>query len=735
MKKNTRLVVVESPTKTKSISKYLGDEYIVMSSKGHIIDLPKSKLGVDVEHNFTPEYKTLHGKGTVISELKKAAKNVQEVYLATDLDREGEAISWHIASALGALDENGKIKKSAKDRFKRVVFPEITKDAVLEAFEKPHELDYNLIDAYQARRVLDRLVGYKLSPLLWKKIQYGLSAGRVQSVALRMIVEREEERNKFKSKPFFKIQLTTTKDDQQLSSDLTRINNENIEKKTTIKLFAGEYTYSETTIDTADKKDKILNSLREIGKVIVRETKSRTSSKKPSPPFSTSTLQRAASSRLSISPKRTMRLAQQLYEEGFITYHRTDSLFLSDKFIKPARKYIKENLGDKYLPDSPVLYKTHSKGAQEAHEAIRPTSIGELDAIRSKIASTLDEKAYKLYELIYKRALSSQMTPAQYRFDSIILETPSNGTYDLYQFSASGSTLVFDGYLKVWGRNGDDTDLPKVQEGESLDITNIEAIQKETAPPPRYNEASLIKALEEYGIGRPSTYAPTIDTIQYRNYVRKDSGALIPTDIGNAVSHLLTDHFKEIVDLNFTADMEKKFDEVAEGQIKWQTIIKDFYGPFEKKLESKEEELERSDYKIIKELDEKCPECGHNLVLKLGRYGKFYSCSNFPECKYAKPFVEKIDMHCPECSTGEIIIRHTRFGKTFYGCSNYPECDWASWTDPRSENYDPEKEKERRERAKQRAAKRAEEKATGKSTTKKTAKRKKATKKRTTKKK
>jgi DNA topoisomerase-1 len=398
-----------------------------------------------------------------------------------------------------------------------------------------------------------------------------------------------------------------------------------------------------------------------------------------------------------------MMLAQQLYEEGFITYHRTDSTFLSQQFIDNARSYIKAEHGDAYVPQTPNTFKTNQKNAQEAHEAIRPTSTDALSMQKTKIRSTLDERAADLFELIYKRSISSQMTPAVYENTTIKLISPENPSHS-YQFSASGSILVFDGYMKEWGRGNGDTDLPKVEKGEILTISRVESTEHTTTPPPRYNEASLIKALEENGIGRPSTYAPTIDTIQYRNYAYKENSALVPSDTGIAVSHLLTDHFEEIVDLGFTADMENKFDDIANGQAQWQAVIRDFYTPFEKKIELKDEELERKDYKIIKELDEKCPDCEHNLVLKIGKYGKFYSCSNFPDCKYAKPFVEKIDMQCPTCQTGDVIVRRTRFGKIFYGCSHYPDCDWASWTDPRSEGYDPEVEREKQEQRKARAA-------------------------------
>ncbi|MCA9391918.1 type I DNA topoisomerase [candidate division WWE3 bacterium] len=684
MPKKKNLVVVESPTKTKSIAKYLGKDFSVTSSKGHIIDLPKSKLGVDVENNYEPLYQPIRGKGNVIKELKKLAKTAGKIYLATDLDREGEAIAWHIASALEVLDKKGHLSKDSADKVKRVVFSEITKDAILEAFDHPRDFDYGLIDAYQARRVLDRLVGYKLSPLLWKKIQFGLSAGRVQSVALRLIVEREKEREDFKSTPYYKIAMNGVKEGKELTAELTHLDDEKIETKNKLSLFAGEYTYSQTLISTKEKLEELENDLKNAKTFIVSSFESATYSKKPSAPFSTSTLQRSASTRLGLTPKSTMYLAQQLYEEGYITYHRTDSFNLSEQFVSPARDYIKNEFGDEYLPDEAITYASSQKNAQEAHEAIRPTSVGDLKEASLEIEQKIEQKAAKLYELIYSRAVASQMTNAQYKRDTLTLKPNGNLNHD-YVFSAQGSILTFDGFIKMWGRTAEDRDIPQLKEGDVVDVNDITNSQHDTSPPPRYTDSSLIKDLEEHGIGRPSTYAPTIDTIIYRNYVGRESSALVPSDIGKAVTHLLVDHFPDIVDLSFTADMENQLDDVAEGKGVWQEIIDEFYKPFEETIEKKEEELERSDYKVIAELDEKCPDCDHILVSKLGRYGKFKSCSNFPECKYAAPFIEKIGMNCPDCKDGDIIIRHTKRGKIFYGCSNYPKCKWASWEDPRKE--------------------------------------------------
>ena len=679
---NTKLVIVESPAKTKSIAQYLGKDYKVVSSKGHVIDLPKSTLGVDVEHNFKPLYEPLRGKKKVITALNKEKQDASIIYLATDLDREGEAIAWHIASAFDFLNSKGHVKSTYKDKVQRVVFSEITKDAINQAFADPRGFDFNLVDAYQARRVLDRLVGYKLSPLLWKKIQYGLSAGRVQSVALRMIVEREEERERFQSETYYKVSVTLRDDGKEFEAQLTEIDRAPIQDKNTIQLFAGEYTYSKTSIQSQEQIDGITEDIQQTDQFRVVDVQSKQITKNPSAPFTTAAMQRTAATRLGFSPKKSMSLAQRLYEEGFITYHRTDSPQIAESFKEKIRQHVVEAYGKKYLGDSKKKKTAPAENAQEAHEAIRPTEIDNQQKISQKVAKKLDDDARDLYDLIAARAIASEMSPAVYTNTTLEL-TPSKELNTNYTFTAHGSILEFDGFIKVWSRSSDDTDLPSLKPDDLVTKIHDESSEHSTNPPPRYSQASLIKEMEAHGIGRPSTYAPTIDTLEGRNYVSIESRYLFPSDFGRAVTHLLRDHFPEIVDLQFTASLEKQLDDIALGKEKWQSVIREFYEPFETKLQVKDSNLERKDYKVIRELDEQCPECKHPLVLKLGRYGKFYSCSNFPDCKYAKPFVEKIDMSCPDCDDGEIIIRQTKRGKRFYGCTNYPDCQWASWNDPR----------------------------------------------------
>lgn len=685
------LVIVESPTKTKTIGKYLGDDYTVISSKGHIIDLPTSKLGIDTENNFLPQYEPLKGKKTVIKELQECAKEADQVYLATDLDREGEAIAWHIAQSIGALKTNKDGRQTTKENVTRVVFAEITKTAIAEAFANPRGMDFNLVDAYQARRVLDRLVGYKLSPLLWKKIQYGLSAGRVQSIALRLVVERENERERFQSEPYFKINVDLGLEPTSLNADLVSIDDESITFRNRIKLFAGEYSFNSTVLRDQAKVESIATEIKETDNFIVISAQTKSLQKSPPTPFTTATLQRAAATRLHLTPKQTMMFAQKLYEEGFITYHRTDSVNLSKQFLETVRSYIKDTYGNTYLPEKERLYGKKQANAQEAHEAIRPTAILSDSIISSDIASKVDERAVLLYQLIQKRALACQMTDATYQNKQVGLTPQGSQLRHRYLFNAQGSILVFDGYLRAWGRDGNDSDIPDLAEGETLPLKQLNITNHATAAPPRYTEASLIKEMETHGIGRPSTYAPTIGTITDRNYVMRENGYLSPTDTGRAVSNLLTDNFPKIVDLQFTAKMELDLDEIATGNEAWQKVIADFYGPFAKELEEKDQSLDRKDYKIIKVTDEPCPECNDHLVLKLGKYGKFYSCGNFPTCKFAKPYIETIGLTCPDCKSGEIIVKRTRHSKLFYGCSRYPECQWASWDDPRKNDVPEEK--------------------------------------------
>jgi DNA topoisomerase-1 len=677
-----KLVIVESPTKTKSLAKYLGPEYLVISSKGHIVDLPKSQLGIDLEHHYAPLYTPMEKKRDVIQELKKDAKASDEIYLATDLDREGEAIAWHIVSTVGGLDKAGRVSDNAK--YKRVVFAEITKDAIQKAFAHPRGFDYNLIDAYQARRVLDRLVGYSLSPLLWKKIQYGLSAGRVQSVAVRLVVEREGERKKFHQTPYFRVWANVTAKDSNFTAELTEIEDKGIETKRTIPLFAGKHTYSATIIQNQLELDKILTALKTVKQLKIVETKGREATKNPEPPFTTASLQRSAQTALGYSAKQTMIIAQKLYEHGYITYHRTDSTNLSQDFLAAARKLIQEKYGPKYLPENVRVYKTKQKSAQEAHEAIRPTHLKGLTAADRK---KVGPKEAKLYELIWKRALASQAAAAVYQFNTLTC-LPEPALPVKYTFTARGTRIIFDGYRKILNSTTQETILPDVKENDLITAQSFNSTEHQTTPPPRYNEASLIKDLEAHGIGRPSTYAPIIDTIQNREYVYKENGAFVPEDVGTVVNKLLVENFPETVDLEFTSGLEDSLDKIAEGNMDWEKLIDDFYKPFAQKIATADDNLTRDDYKILEHLAEKCPECGHNLVLKLSKYGKFYSCSNFPECKYARPYIETIGLKCYKCQTGDIVVRRSNWGKKFFGCSRYPECDWASWKDPRDPNFD-----------------------------------------------
>ncbi len=640
-----KLVIVESPTKAKTLQKFLGDGYEVLSSAGHVIDLPKKELGVDIEHDFAPKYLLLPKKSTIVSALKKAAKGAEEVFLATDPDREGEAIAWHLNSVVG----DGKTK--------RVTFHEITEEAVKDSFKNPREIDQKLVDSQQARRVLDRLVGYKLSPLLWKKIQYGLSAGRVQSVAVRLVVERERERRAFHPEEYWEVE-----------AELQSRREEARSQKFTAKLL--ERDGEKVKIGTKEESDRILVELKE-SEYLVSKVEKSSRKRYPYPPYTTSTLQQAGVNALGFSSKRTMRAAQALYEAGLITYHRTDSTSIGEKALSQIREFIGINYGSNYLPTDAIRYKTKVRLAQEAHEAIRPTKI-ELKAEGLDLGG--DEK--KVYDLIWRQTVASQMLPALYEQVSVDIQAGS------YGWRATGSKLTFDGWEKL-NHSEQERPLPELVEGEKLDLLELLPSQHFTEPPARYTEATLIKKLEEEGIGRPSTYAPIISTIQDRRYVSKEGRALKPEDAGFIVNDLLVDYFPDVVDLSFTAKMEEGFDEIARGEKNWVELIRGFYGPFSEELVKAEENVDKSSMTTIAETDEKCPESGHPLVIKLGRYGRFYSCTDFPKCKYARPYVEKIGMQCPECKQGEVIIKRTRRGKTFYGCSHYPDCKFASWKDPR----------------------------------------------------
>ncbi|MEX1061725.1 MAG: type I DNA topoisomerase [Patescibacteria group bacterium] len=651
-----KLVIVESPTKAKTLGKFLGSEYEVLSSKGHIYDLPKKEIGVDVENNFTPKYEALPGKNAVIAALKKAAKKAEVVYLVTDPDREGESIAWHIREVIGG----GKTK--------RVSFHEITEDVVKEAFNHPQEINQDLVDSQQARRVLDRLVGYKLSPLLWKKVKFGLSAGRVQSVAVRLIVEREREREAFHPEEYWEIAADLKKKEGEGSFTAQLLEKDGQKLKIGLK-------------EDADQ------ALAELKSANFQVSKVEQSSRKryPFPPLTTSSLQQAGVNLFGFSGKRTMRAAQSLYEAGLITYHRTDSTILSATALSQIRDLIEKDFGKEYLPESPIQYKTKSRLSQEAHEAIRPT----LSSRKPGNAEVegLGSDQQKLYDLIWRRAMASQMLPALYEKVGVNIQA---GPYGL---RATGSKRLFPGWEAVSpsGENGE-KDLPSLKDGEDLDLVNLSPSQHFTEPPARYTEATLIKKLEEEGIGRPSTYAPTISTIMSRNYISKDGRSLKPEDFGFVVTEkVLVPYFPDIVGLDFTAKMEANLDEIAQGKMKWVEPIAAFYGPFAKELAEADENIDKSSMTTLAETDEKCPESGHPLVLKLGRYGKFYSCSGFPECKYARPYVEKIGMACPTCKEGDVIVKKTKRGKSFYGCSRYPSCKFASWDDPRRQKEEKEK--------------------------------------------
>lgn len=696
-----KLVIVESPTKAKTLSKFLPKTYEIKASKGHVRDLPKSKLSVDVEHNFDPVYEIPDKAKKVVSDLKKSVKDSEEVFLATDPDREGEAIAWHLEELLRA--------KKDKRKFLRVVFHELTPAAIQEAFEHPGEVDKDLVDAQQARRVLDRLVGYRLSYLLWKKVMFGLSAGRVQSVAVRLVVDRERERQQFKPDEYWTI---SGKFENSSGSSIVAELSEIKGKKADVK--------------NKKQAEKIKKEALE-GKYLVLDVKSSEKKRNPYPPLKTSTLQQAMANIYGFNAKRTMRAAQQLFEKGIITYHRTDSLNLSSQFITEARGLIKKRYGEGYLPDSPNLYKTKSVNAQEAHEAIRPTDCTKTPG--KNIGLSEDES--RTYSIVWLRSIESQMNPSIYNQTTIYI-----GSDNEHVFKATGSSVVFDGWLAASkslsvneDEEGTSSIMPNLTIGEKMMLVDISGEQHFTQPPPRYNDATLIKKMEEIGVGRPSTYAPTLSTIQSVGYVAKDGRYFYPTDVAFVVTGLLENHFSNIVDYNFTAEMENELDEVADGKREWVPMIRDFYGPFEKKIQEKDKELDKKTTTNLGETGEKCPDCGSPLVFKLSRYGKFISCSAYPKCKYAKSpelhgesgeqvdygkcdkcedgvmvlkiskygkflgcsnhpkckntrsFADKIGMKCPECGEGDVVKKKGKW-KAFYGCSRYPDCKWSSWKNP-----------------------------------------------------
>ena len=684
------LVIVESPTKARTLERFLGSDYKIIASMGHVRDLPKSEIGVDTEHEFEPKYIIPRDKRKRVNELKKEAGAAKILWLATDPDREGEAIAWHIAELLRNSEVTSN-KKQVTKNIKRVVFHEITEEAIKEAFKHPRDLDLNLIDAQQARRVLDRLVGYKLSPLLWQKIKRGLSAGRVQSVALRLIVEKEKEVLAFKPVEYWSIEAELSK----------HLRGEH--KVTSRSHLGGGDRFVATLIEKDGKKleiknkkdaDKHVNNLEKakysVSKITKKEVK-----RYPAPPFTTSTLQQTAANRLGFTSKKTMMLAQNLYEQGFITYMRTDSVNLAVSAISAARDFIGKNFGNKYLPKEARVYKSKSKNAQEAHEAIRSTDVTlQGDSLRSY--DGLNKDHIKLYDLIRMRFLACQMNEALLNQTSVDIKA------GLYTLRATGSVIKFDGWLKLMDNgklipqqssgqaienekeeeNNKEKILPELAAGENLDLLQLLPDQHSTEPPPRYNEASLIKKLEELGIGRPSTYAPIISTIQERFYVERLERKFIPTSLGFSVNDFIVKYFPDIVDYQFTAAMENELDEVARGERKGRPAIKEFYTPFEKKIEETETVAEH--VKLEVELaGKKCPDCGKELVVRTGRFGKFFACSGFPDCKHTEGMEQITDVKCPE-DGGDIVVRRTKRGKTFYGCKNWPGCKFASWTKPKS---------------------------------------------------
>jgi DNA topoisomerase I len=659
------LIIVESPTKARTIGKFLGSDYEVIASMGHIYDLPKSTLGVDVEKNFEPQYELMKTKSKTLDQLKSASKKADNIILATDLDREGEAIAYHITQNLGI--------KNAK----RIVFHEITNEAINEALKNPKEINENLVDAQTARRVLDRLVGYKLSPILWSKVRRGLSAGRVQSVALRLIVEREREIEKFKKEPYFTINTLLSKSEIRKSKsetdgtefELIEIKGEKIEETKKLVLYDGEYKFVVTSINTEESSKQIIEDLK-TKDFIVKGVNKKEMKRTPPPPYTTSTLQQDGARRMGLSGKRTMSLAQKLYEEGYITYHRTDSYQISEAARKQMSDYVKKEYGEKYIASSPRFYKNASKNAQEAHEAIRPAKV---NVPAAKVTQDLGAQYGKLYELIWRRAVATTMSDAITESTQVLVDSGKGA----YTFKANGSVLLFEGFLKVNPYALNDRRLPDFSEGENLKYIDSSSEFHETLPPPRYNDASIIKTLEEKGIGRPSTYATIISTIESRGYIEREEARFKPTPVGIAVNDFLVDNFSTIDDIPFTAAMEDELDEVANGKKQWVPVMREFYEPFEKNLD-KVKDAKRVKIETEK-TGEKCPECKKgDVVIRSGRFGKFKSCSTFPECKFTAPFTEETKMDCPR-DGGKIIIKKTKKGRRFYGCSNYPECDFAAW--------------------------------------------------------
>ena len=661
-----KLIIVESPAKANTIKKFLGGSTKVVASMGHIRDLPKSKLGIDIEHDFEPEYINIRGKGDLIKSLKTDAKKAKKVYLATDPDREGEAIAWHLA----------KILENDKDKITRVTFNEITKTAVQKAIKEPRNIDLNTVDAQQARRVLDRIVGYKISPILWKKVKRGLSAGRVQSVAVKLIVDRENEIENFIPEEYWNI-YADLKDEKSKKQFEARFYGKNGKKQ---------------EIHSKEEIDQILKTI-EKAKYTVSEVKKGEKKRNPAPPFTTSTMQQEASRKLGFTLKKTMSVAQGLYEGvkiaekgtvGLITYMRTDSTRISEEARAAAKTQIVATYGEEYYENR--YYKT-SKDAQDAHEGIRPTYA---DIQPDKIKDELTKDQYKLYKLIYNRFMASQMKPAIYDTMAVNIKA------DDYDFKANGQNLKFKGFMTLYVEGTDEKEekeegiLPELQENQEVKLLKINPKQSFTEPPARYTEASLVKTLEEKGIGRPSTYSPTITTILERRYIQKKQKQLVPTELGKIVNKILTENFTDVINVEFTAKIENEFDEIAEGKEQWKQMIREFYGPFEKELEKVEKELEHVE--LVDEVsDIPCDKCGRMMVYKYGKYGKFLACPGYPECKNTKTIVETIDVPCPKC--GAVVqVRKTKRGKKYFICENNPQsCDYISWNKPQpGEKWNPE---------------------------------------------
>ena len=652
-----KLIIVESPAKANTIKKFLGGSTKVVASMGHVRDLPKSKLGVDIEHDFEPEYINIRGKGDLIKSLKKEAKSAKKIYLATDPDREGEAIAWHLATILN----------DDKDKIVRVTFNEITKGAVKKAIKEPRSIDINLVDAQQARRVLDRIVGYKISPLLWKKVRRGLSAGRVQSVAVKLIVDREEEIEKFIPEEYWNI--------------FVDLEDEKSKKQFEAKFYGKDGKKQE--INNKEEADEILKNIDK-AKYVVQEVKKGEKKRNAAPPFTTSTMQQEASRKLGFTLKKTMSVAQMLYEGikidtrgtvGLITYMRTDSTRISEEARKAAKEHIVSTYGEEYYENR--YYKT-SKDSQDAHEAIRPT-YAELEPDSIKDSLTKDQ--YKLYKLIYNRFMASQMASAIYNTMAVTIDANS------YIFKANGQSLKFKGFMTLYVEGEESKEeekgmLPDLEENQEVKKIKINPKQSFTEPPPRYTEASLVKALEEKEIGRPSTYSPTITTILERHYIEKEQKQLVPTELGKVVNKLLIENFTDIINVEFTAKIENEFDEIAEGKEPWKKMIREFYGPFKKELDKVEKNLEHVE--IEEEVsDIPCEKCGRMMVYKYGRYGKFLACPGYPECKNTKPIIEYVDVPCPKCG-GKVQIRKTKRKRNYYICENNPKsCDYISWNKPK----------------------------------------------------